>query len=80
MFAVFVSLMKQDMNSDGAHLMSFEIDIQTRETTEYEYSPNVFSVCACLLRNVVCELEHVLLQCSGFFCIISVRCDEILLL
>ena len=75
---------KRDLNddSDGAHLTSFEIELQTEEEAiENERSPSVTLLCAGLLRRgMVHELERVLWVCDGFFCSILVIYDGAVLL
>ena len=62
--------------SDGAHLTSFGIEIQTEKEKENERSSSVALLCAGLLRrSMVCELERVLRQSDGIFCSISVTYD-----
>ena len=70
---------KQDLNydSDGAHLTSFGIELQTEEEAkENERSPSVALLCAGLLRRgMVYKLERVLRVCNGFLCSMSVTYD-----
>ena len=77
-------VIKQDLNddSDGAHLTSFRIEIQTEEEAkENERSPSVALLCFGLLRRVVVyKLERVLRVCDGFFCSMSATYDGAVLL
>ena len=61
-------------DSDGAHLTSFGIELQTEEEAkEYELSSSVALLCAGVLkRGMVCEAEPVLQEFDGLFCSISV--------
>ena len=75
---------KRDTNddSDGAHLTSFLIEVQTEEEAkENERSPSVALLSAGQLRRcMVKELERVLRVCDGFLCIISATNDGTVLL
>ena len=66
-------------DSDGAHLTSFGIELQTEEeANENERSPSVALLCAGLLiRGMVYEPERV---CDGFFCSMSPTYDGAVLL
>ena len=68
--------------SDGAHLTSFEIELQTEEEAkENDRSPGVALPCAGLLRRgIVYELGRVLRVCDVFFCSISATYDGAVLL
>ena len=75
---------KRDLDdySDGAHLTSFGIELQTeKEAKENERSPSVALLCAGLLRRgMVYELERVLRVSDGFLCSMSVIYDGAVLL
>ena len=77
-------VLKRDLNddSDGAHLTSFGIEIQTEEEAkENERSPSVALLCAGLLRRgMVSELERVMRVCNGFLCSMSATYDGAVLL
>ena len=78
------------MTSDGVHLTSFGIVVQTEEAEENERSPSIALLWAGLLRRdivyeqervmQVCELEQVLRVCDGFFSSMSVTYDGVVLL
>ena len=71
-----------DDDSDGAHLTSFGIELQTEEEAkENERSPSFALLCAGLLRRgMVYELKRVLRVCDGFSFNMSVTNDFAVLL
>ena len=71
-----------DDDSDGAHLTSFWMALQTEEEArENERSPSVAILCAGLLRKgMVYELERLLRVCNGFLCSMSATYDGAVLL
>ena len=77
-------VIKRDLcdDSDGAHLTSYGIEIQTEEEAKNnDRSPSVAFLCAGLLRRgMVYELERVLPVCAGFLCSMSAIYDGAVLL
>ena len=75
---------KRDINddSDGTHLTSFGIELQTEEEAkENERSPSVALQCAGLLRRgMMYELERVLRVYNGLICSMSATYDGAVLL
>ena len=78
------SVLKRDLNddSDGAHLASFGIELQTEEEAkENERSPSVALLCAGLLRReMVYEQEREMRVCDDFLCSMSATYDDAVLL
>ena len=77
-------MFNQNVNddSDGAYMISFGIEFQTEEKARKRaITKYCFTVCAGLLgRGMVCELEHLLLECDVFFCSMSAAYDGAVLL
>ena len=70
--------MSLNYDSDGAHLTSFGIEIQTEEN---ERSPSAALLRAGQMRRrMVNEVERVLRVCDGFFCRMSVTYEGAVLL